>query len=73
MQYRKILCQKLILSIIYDSNDLTIKNKKDEKLYIEDEKTSQSYTMEAVAYFNVLNFDDLNIDEFEIDYIEESI
>ena len=36
----------------YDSNDLTIKNKIDEKLYIEDEKTSQSYTMEAVTSFD---------------------
>ena len=57
----------------YDSNDLTIKNKKVEKLYIEDKKTLESYTMEAIASFDQLNFDDPNIDEFEIDYIEDSI
>ena len=57
----------------YHSNDLTIKNKKDEKEYIQDEKTSQSYSMEAVAFFDRLNFDDPNNDESEIDYIENSI
>ena len=44
----------------------TIKNKKDEKVYIEDEKESQSYRMEAVAFFDKLNFDDPNNDEAEI-------
>ena len=57
----------------YHSNDLTIKTKKDEKEYIEDEKTSQAYCMEAVAFFDRLNFDDPNIDESEIEYIENSI
>ena len=51
----------------------TIKNKKDEKVYIEDEKESQSYRMEAVAFFDKLNFDDPNNDESEIEYIENSI
>ena len=36
-------------------------------------KNLQSYTMEAVAFFDILNFDDPNIDEFEIDYIEKYI
>ena len=57
----------------YHSNDLTIKTKKDEKEYIEDGKNSQSYGMEAVAFFDRLNFDDPNNDESEIDYIENSI
>ena len=57
----------------YDSNDLTIKNKKDEKVYIEDEKDSHSYRMKAVAFFDKLNFDDPNNDESEIEYIEKSI
>ena len=57
----------------YHSNDLTIKTKKDEKEYIEDEKTSQAYSMEAVAFFDRLKFDDPNIDESEIEYIETSI
>ena len=57
----------------YDSNDQTIKNKKYDKLYIQDEKTSKSYTMEAVAFFDRLIFDDLNNDKSEIDYIEKSI
>ena len=47
----------------------TIKNKKDEKVYIEDEKESQSYRMEAVASFDQFNFDDPNSDELEIDYV----
>ena len=57
----------------YHSNDLTIKTKKDEKEYIEDEKTSQAYSMEAVVFFDRLNFDDPNNDESEIEYIENSI
>ena len=57
----------------YDSNDLTIKNKKDEKVYIEDKKDSQSYRMEAVAFFDKLNFDDPNNDEAEIECIKNSI
>ena len=57
----------------YDSNDLTIKNKKDEKVYIEDEKDSHSYRMKAVTFFDELNFDDPNNDESEIEYIEKSI
>ena len=42
---------KIKNSTKYDSNDLTIKKKKDEKEYIEDRKTSQSYSMETVAFF----------------------
>ena len=57
----------------YDSNDLTIKNKKDGKVYIEDEKASQSYRMEPVVFFDHLNFDNPNIDDSGIDYIEKSI
>ena len=57
----------------YHSNDLTIKTKKDEKESIEDEKNSQAYSMESVAFFDRLNFDDPNIDESEIEYIENSI
>ena len=64
---------KINNSTKYHSNDLTIKNKKDETEYIENEKTSQSYSMEAVAFFDRLNFDDPNNDESEIDYIENSI
>ena len=33
----------------------------------------QSYTMEAVAFFDKLNFDLPNNDECEIDHIEESV
>ena len=29
--------------------------------------------MEAVSFFDQLNFDDPNNDEFEIDYIEQSL
>ena len=64
---------KINNSTKYHSNDLTIKTKKDEKEYIEDEKNSQAYSMEAVAFFDRLNFDDPNIDESEIEYIENSI
>ena len=64
---------KINNSTKYHSNDLTIKTKKDEKEYIEDEKTSQAYCVEAVAFFDRLNFDDPNIDESEIEYIENSI
>ena len=64
---------KIKNSTKYYSNDLTIKKKKDEEEYIEDGKTSQSYSMEAVAFFDRLNFDDPNIDESEIDYIENYI
>ena len=64
---------KINNSTKYHSNDLTIKTTKDEKEYIQDKKTSQAYSMEAVAFFDRLNFDDPNIDESEIEYIENSI
>ena len=57
----------------YDSNGLTVKKKKDEKEYIEDEKKSQSYSIEAVTFFYRLNFDDPKIDESEKDNIENSL
>ena len=64
---------KINNSTKYHSNDLTIKNKKDEKNIYRTKKNSQSYSMEAVAFFDRLNFDDPNNDESEIDYIENSI
>ena len=52
---------------------LTIKKKRAKKAHIEDEKDSQSYRMEAVAFFDKLNFDDPNNDKSEIGYIKNSI
>ena len=73
LQYKESLYQKLKNIDKYDSNDLTIKDKKDEKLYLEDETESKFYTMEAVTFFDKSNVDDPLNDEFEINYIEQSI
>jgi len=56
-----------------DSHDPTIKNLKNNKRDLEDNKNLNLHDMATVQFLDELNFDNGDLDDDEMDYIEEFI